>query len=1541
MSRIEAFYPLSPMQQGLLVETLRARGSSAYVPQLAPRLDGELSVDAFREAWRLAFARHTILRTSFLWDDLRQPVQVVHREVALPLEEQDWSHLGREEQAARLAALLETERRRGFDLATPPLTRLWLLRLDSHSFRLVWTFHHLLLDGWSEAVLLSEVFRAYDALRRGDLPSLEAPRSFGDYIAWLQERPSNAESYWRAALEGFTEPTFPAPDRRPALSTPGSADDLVELTAVLPSHTTDALAAFARRHRLTSNTLIQGAWALLLGRYTGRDDVVFGTTLSTRPPELEGAESMVGLFINTLPVRVKLPAGAAVAVWLEQLQREQLEMRQHQDTPLMEIQSWSGVPRGAPLFETLVVFESYPVDGTVAADLERSGMTLADVRTHESSGYPLALIVTPRPRMTFRVQHDRRVVDDEGARRLLGHFECALHQLVSGAESTLAEIGLATPAERQQVLFEWNDTAREYPRGRCVHELFAEQARARPDAPALCWAGGDLTYAALDARANQLALRLRELGIQPDEAVGVAVETSPEMVVALLAVLKAGGAYVPLDLTSPGERLALVMQETRMAVVVTQTRHVAALPARGCRLLCLDDPAEGVGARPVPDPPDLTRPEHLACVITTSGSTGRPKAVAVPHRAIVRLVRNTDYARLGPEETFLQLAPLSFDASTFEIWAPLLNGGRLVLPPAPRLSIHELARTIREHGVTTLWLTAGLFHEAVDADPGCLRPLRQLLAGGDVLSAAHVRRFLREVPTCRMVNGYGPTESTTFACCQAIDREDAAGVSVPIGRPIANTRAYVLGPRLQPCPVGVPGELYLAGDGLARGYLHRPDLTAEAFVPDPFASRPGERLYRTGDLARLLPGGRLLFLGRNDAQVKVRGFRIEPAEVESTLRAHPAVTDCVVVARHDPPGEKRLVAYIVTGAETSDAREREGRELQAVLERTLPAHMRPSAILHVERLPLTREGKVDRAALPPPTWTTRTIGDGLVLPLTPVQQLVAEAWGAVLARSPLGLHREDHFFELGGHSLLATQVVSRMRESAGVEIPLTTLFEAPTLQAFAAAIEERRRREPGPGEGPIVRSARHGALPVSFAQQRLWFLTQLEPGNPFYNNLVVARLRGRLDVAALRRALDRVVRRHEALRTRFVELDGRPAAFVTPPQPVPLAILDLEDLPPPRREREERRLIQEDVRRPFDLVRGPSLRWRLLRLGAEEHTALLGLHHIVSDGWSMGVLLAEMRALYRAEVSGTAGPLAELPVQYADFARWQQETLARGSLSGQLTYWKRRLAGLTPLALPLDRPRRPAPRHRGRHLTFTFAESLARSLRQFAGHQRATLFMVLLAAFKALLGHRAGQDDVAVGTVVANRTRVETEPLIGFFVNHLVLRTDLSGDPTFVEVVRRVRETCLDGYVNQEIPFDRVVQEVEPGRDPGRSPLVQVTFGLQNVPMQETEMPGLELDATVVDGDSARYDLTLWLEERADGLVGTWTYDADIFDTATIAFLHETFAALCASAVARPKTRLSLLMLETEAQVARRVSGTATTPGGPRRPEARGGRGRD
>ncbi len=1383
--------------------------------------------------------------------------------------------------------------------------------------------------------------------------------------------------YWRRELAGAPSGLELPLDR---LRPPAASGVVATSARCLAPAAAARLRQAARREGVALDAFLLAAFAALLARYSGAEDLLIGAGVAT------GAGRAIVLPLRLAwggdpPFRRFL--GAAVDAWRGALAH----------APAARDGGWPAgvdVPPLQALFAGLAARQAVDGrgEGAPPADL---ALSVREVEVEDGGGEPALALA-----LTYAVD----LFDATTAARLLAHYAALARAAAASPELPLSRLPFLSAAERHQLFVEWNDTESAFPR-RSLHRLFEEQAAARPEAVAIVWDGGVLTYAELDRRAGRVARRLREMGIGQEARIALYMERSAELVTAVLGILKAGGVYLPIDVSYPRERLALLLADAAPAAVAGSRRSLASLPAELPRLAMEDLAAAPDLAGPAFGESAEVPPAGLAYVLYTSGSTGKPNGVEVTHQAVVRLVRESGYIDFGPRDTFLHVAHMSFDASTLELWWPLLNGGRLALAPPGRFALDDLYAQVERHAVTAAILTTGLFHVAVEEGLQGLRGLRYLIVGGDAMSRDHAERALAALPGVEIVNAYGPTENAVIASTRRL-RAGLGEGAVTIGRPIPTCRVYVLDDRLEPVPTGAAGELYLAGVGVARGYLDRRELTAERMLPDPFSAEPGGRLYKTGDLGRWRPDGTLGFLGRRDFQVKVRGFRIEPGEIETALLRHPRVREAVVVGLAEGGRDHRVVAYYV--AEPGVTRQ----ELRAFLRARLPEHMVPAAFVPLATLPLTPIGKLDRRALPPPEElpggdeaAAHAAARDLIDPLDPTPEILAGLWAEVLdadpdraassggagaAGRPIGL--DDSFFDLGGHSLSAIRLLSRLRQTLGVELGVQTLFAFPTLAALSRVVASARREEEEGPLPPLVPVPRRGLLPLSSAQRRLWFLDRLAPGSPLYNVPAAWRLAGPLKPAALAAALSEVARRHEVLRARFVEVGGEPRQEIAPPAPVPLPEIDLSGLESARRESELSRLYSEESGRPFDLARGPLLRAALVRLSENaraehaglsndaraehagqsddahaehagwsndaraEHALWVTVHHAVYDGWSETILLRELAALYAAAVEGRPSPLRELPVQYADYAAWQAawppEALAR-----QQDYWRRQLAGAPGvIELPADRPRPAVQTFRGasRFLRLTAGESAA--LRQAARREETTLYMLLLAGFAALLGRLTGQQDLLVGTPVADRTRPELEGLIGFFVNTLALRADLAGDPPFRRLLAAVRETALGAFAHQDLPFETLVEELRPERDLSRNPLVQVLLSFQGASGAAAGGgAGLRVERLPTpERATAKFDLLLSILELAEGgatraasadrggerpapagpggekpappapdaddrvLALMLEYAADLFTATTAARLLAGYATLVSGAAAVPETPLSALPLLAEAE---------------------------
>ncbi|HEX5708647.1 MAG TPA: amino acid adenylation domain-containing protein, partial [Pyrinomonadaceae bacterium] len=1476
-----------------------------YNLPVAIRMKGALDARSLEQSLDALENRHESLRTRFPTVE-GKPVQIIAPPRGLPLERIALDNLDEPEREAELRRLTGEMARRPFALSEGRLARAYLLRLAEDEYLLLVVMHHIIADGWSVGVLVRELAQLYDARARGRAESLADLRiQFVDYAVWQQRLLDGDElksqlDYWKRQLGGSLPVLeLPSDYPRPAVSSHRGATERFEVGP----EATSRLKELGRQAGATLFMVLTATLKVLIHRYTGQQDIILGTPVANR--RRREFEPLVGCFVNTLALRTNITGDETFRDFLHTTRRVMLEAYAHQDVPFEKLVEELQPDRDlshSPLFQVMIASQKAPHWATKMGELSLSRFE-ADTGTAK---FDLLVFVDETEQgLKCAFEYKTELFEPERVARMARHFQTLLSSVASDPACAVSTLPLLPDDERRRVLLDWNRTdapshspTTERAASPLMHEMFEAQAAARPEATALLCGERSVSYGELNRVANRVAWRLRAEGVGPESVVGVCTGRGVGTVAAMLGVLKAGGAYLPLDPSYPPERLAFMLEDARAPVLLTEDALVENLPPTSARIICLDGEScaassEQGGENRAVEVAD----DNLAYVIYTSGSTGRPKGVAIEHRSATALL---SWAKsvFTPEEMSGVLASTSicFDLSVFEIFLPLSCGGTIILaenalqlPELPCASEVKLINTVPSAMSQLLGMRA--------VPPSVVT----VNLAGEPLGGALARRVFEETSARRLFNLYGPTEDTTYSTFALVDGR--ADEQPSIGRPVEGTQAFILDRNLQPVPIGVEGELYLSGEGLARGYLNRPCVTAEKFIPHPFAYAPGARLYRTGDLARYRADGRIEFVGRIDHQVKVRGFRIELGEVESALLRHAALKEALVKDYGEGEG-KQLVAYLVgrRGEVPTPA------ELRRFLAERLPDFMIPSAFVALERMPLTPNGKIDRKALPPPDRASRDAGGEFIAPRNGTEALLASVWAELLGVRRVGA--ADNFFDLGGHSLLATQLVSRLRQAFGMELPLRALFTSPTVAGLAEEIETLRREGQGHKLPPIRHGERDERPPLSFAQQRLWLLDQLAPGNPFYNVSGGVRLKGALDVEALRRSVNEIVSRHEALRTGFAAPDGEPYQMVADEISLTLPVLDLSHLDERERERRLARHIRRDARAPFDLKEAPALRVSLVRLSEREHVLLLTAHHIVFDGRSIEVFVKELGALYEA-FRGEARALGELPVQYADYACWQRRHLAGGELfKSQLDYWKKQLGGDLPvLELPADRLRPPVQTFQGARHPFALEHELADALRALGKRHGATLFMTLLAAFKVLLYRYTGQADIVVGSPVAGRNRLEIENLIGFFVNTLALRTDLSGRPSFEDLLGRVRETAVDAYANQDVPFEQVVEELQPDRDLTHSPLFQVMFSLRRSAAYALELPGLSLSQFETDTETAKFDLALQLEETTEGLSGYFEYSTELFEPERVARMARHFQTLLSSVASDPARAVSTLPL--------------------------------
>ncbi|RKH11041.1 amino acid adenylation domain-containing protein [Corallococcus sp. CA053C] len=1521
--------PLSFPQARLWFLDQFVPGDPSYNIPVAVRLPGWLDVAALERSLNEIIRRHESLRTTFALHD-GKPVQVVAPSLVLQLPVVDLRSTPEETREAEANRRAFEESRHSFDLAKGPLLRVALIKLSDVDHLFVVVMHHIISDGWSMNVFhqeLSALYSAYCTGRPSPLPEL--PVQYADFarwqVGWLQGDVLQKQlAYWRSQLRGLP-PLLELPtDRpRPTFQSTRGAMHLFSLEASL----SEGLLALSQREGVTLFMVVLAAFKTLLLRVTGERDFAVGSPIANRTrPELEG---LIGFFVNTLVLRTDLAGDPTFRELLGRVREVTLGAYAHQDLPFEKLVEELQPERNLghnPLFQVMFALQNLGAHERTARS--SAPPREAPVISNGTAKFDLTLSLFETGHgAQGSLEYNTDLFDAETASHLVECYQYLLRDIVAHPDRRLSRLSLLGDVQRRELALGWSGPPETSPEAGDLRALIAGHAARTPDAVAVSSGAESVSYRELDRRANQLAHHLVALGVRPETPVGLFLERSVDRVVALVGVLKAGGVCVPLDPSEPPSRLGPVMDDAGAPLLLTEERLRARLPPSSARVVALESLREGCE-----DPPAVeVHADSLACLLYRPGPEGAPLGVQLSHAALCHAAVGAGF-RLTGADRVAHVSGFSDDAACVELFGALAVGAGVVLfPGGAALPPRKAATLLRDQGVTVLFASASTLERLAREFPWALRAPRLLLCDDAPAALQRLAETLKPEVREKVLCVQAVTEAGGYPVGQPLDAILPGESRVFVGQPGEGMRLQLLDTNLEPVPPGAIGELYLGGEALARGYHHQPERTVAAFILDPHSRQPGARLYRTGDLARRLDDGSLVSCGRRDGRILLRGSRVDRAELEAALHRHPGVREAAVVVR-DPPRvrERGLVAFTVA----ADGHVLTEGELRSFLKEWLPEALIPVSFTVLEALPRTPGGAVDHRALRDRAGAsdaTRGPAPAYVAPRNSTEERLARIWMQVFGSDRVGIH--DNFFRLGGHSLLATQVVARVAESFQVSLPLRQLFELPTIAELGKAIDQLAPQEET-AKGPrLVPVGRDQPLPLSFAQQRLWFLDQFEPDSAFYNIPLSVRLPGPLDVPALREALQALVRRHESLRTTFEVVQGQPVQRITPSLTLALPVVDLRELPEAAREAEAHRLAHEEARTPFQLQQGPLLRTRLLTLGDTEQLLLLTLHHIISDGWSVEVLLRELGVLYTAAQAGQPSPLPELPIQYADFAVWQRQWLSGPVLEEQLRYWKQQLEGAPAvLELPTDRPRPPVQVFRGGLHSFSLPGTLVAPLKALCEREQVTLFMTLLAAFKTLLHRYTGQEDLIVGTPIANRTRPELEGLIGFFANTLVLRTRLSGGSSFRQLLAQVREVTLGAYAHQDIPFEKLVEELKPERDLAYSPLFQVMFALQNLGRSLPE-GGAPADAAapVPGTGAAKFDLTAFLLEDTSGLQAGFEYNSDLFDAGTVARMAAHFENLLAAVVAEPDRPLSTLPVLSQAELLTLADWNATHASFPER----------
>ncbi|MDQ0418690.1 amino acid adenylation domain-containing protein [Croceifilum oryzae] len=1473
-------------------------GSPAYNVTYTMRLRGVFHIEAMRRSIEELVARHEGLRTTF-HKEHDQPFQVIAEKVELAMPCVDVTHMPTEKRETKAMQLLLEEMKTPFVLDNGPLIRVVFVKLDEQDHFFLLNIHHIVFDGWSAGVFFKDLSTLYEAYsRRQELVQLpELPLRYVDYTHWQQNWFKGGEldrqlEYWEEQLGGEL-PVLNLPYDRPRPTQQTFQGSLQHFT--IPASLLEKLKELSQQEGVSLFMTLLSAFKALMYRYTRQEDILIASPIANRTRS--EWEKVVGFFANTLVLRTDLSGTPSFRELLQRVQQVTLSAYSNQDVPFEQIVEKLMPNRDLsmnPIFQIMFNFVDLPEE-TQFHGLETQFLDIDNGTTKFDFEVQLT---ENKDGIHGRFEYSTDLFDESTIQRMMAHYHTLLEGIAQDREQSIAEYNLLQEEERHLLLHEWNETDADYPADMCLHQLFEEQVEKTPDEIAVIFEGKSTSYRELNQRANGFAQRLRQLGVGAEVKVGVCLRRSLETVVAVLGILKAGGAYVSLDPNEQTERLQHFMEDAQLSLIITNQHLDSVIPDSTVPRIHIDQMwnelellDENVVSR---------NPDSLIYIVYTSGTTGKPKGIAMTHRPLMNLITWQTKKWIHPAKArSLQFSSLGFDMSCFEFFTTFIAGGTLVIPTdEERNDPERLLALLTEERVERAYFPYVALQQLAElslqsnSNVMLAIKLREIAVAGEQLRLSpNIVDFLKRLDGCVLHNHYGPSEAHVIASYPVMIEEEQR-VLAPVGRPIANTKIYLLDQQMKPVPIGVSGEVYVAGVCLARGYINLPDKTEERFVSNPFSTDPHAKMYRTGDLARYLPDGNIQFLGRVDDQVKIRGYRVEPGEIEVVLQKAPAIQEVIVIAKEEAPGRMELIAYYVASQKL------ESEELRTYLLSKLPDYMVPVFYVQLEEMPLTSGGKVNRRALPEPD---RTSGHQAMWqePETPVEQKLALIWEEVLGRTAVS--REDHFFRLGGHSLLATQVISRVRTRFQVEVPLRLIFEVPILKDLAKRIEQEVAQQPLSSKEAIQPYPREHTMLASYAQHRLWFLDQLNPASTAYHMPYAVHLQGHVDIEAMRRSVQMLVDRHEGLRTNFVKKDDQPFQVIAEKLELDMPCIDVTHLPKEEREAEAMRLLVEDAKAPFDLQQDPLIRVKLIRLDEQAYFVSIHFHHIIMDGWSAGIFFKELAALYEGEILQTKVHLPELDLQYVDYAEWQREWLRGEVLESQLKYWEKQLDGeLAVLALPYDYTRPSKQWFHGDVHYFTLPASLHQKLKELSQQEEASLYMTLLAAFKVLVYRYTHQEDIVVAAPIANRTRSEWDGVIGFFANTVVLRTDLSGIPSFRELLQRVRRMTLDAYSNQDVPFEKVVEKLMPNRDVSMNPLFQVMFNYIES-TYETEFYGLKSKFVDVDNDTAKFDFEVQIMETSDGIEGRVEYSTDLFDGTSIERMIMHYHTLLEELVVAPE----------------------------------------
>ncbi|AVM22674.1 non-ribosomal peptide synthetase [Bacillus pumilus] len=1473
--KIQKVYPLTPMQEGMLYYAMLDPNSSSYFTQLELGISGEFDHDLFEKSLNELIRTYDILRTAFVYQQLQKPRQVVLAERHLDVYREDLSHLNHQEQQKVLDQYKKQVRKQGFHLTNDLLLKVAVFQLNETNWHLIWSNHHIIMDGWSMGVLMKKLFHYYESYRNGRTPDRSQGKPYADYIQWLgKQNKQEAESYWKERLDGAVQHQGLLLQKEV-----NGQYEHQEWTFTWDAQTVQAIQNVARQCQVTAPNLFQAVWSVLLGTYHAADDVTFGTVVSGRPPSVSGIERMAGLFINTIPVRVTLDQEQTFKQLFQKVQQHALEAENYDFMPLYDIQQKTAA--GGQLFDHLVGFENYPLDQELSGDTmsARLGFSIDVKDGFEQTNFDLNVLVYPGETWTLKIKYNALAFEEKVIENISKHLTHLMKQVIHNPEVHLRDVTCITEEEKQQIKA-WNQTERDYPKHLSIPVLLDARVKAQPDHLALVEGDRTFTYEELGQEIRPLAGSLVEKGVQPGDAVAVFMDRSADAVITILAVLYAGAAYVPIDPSQPEERIRFMLEDSGASILL----HADSQPpvVKGIKTVHVADMSNHSHV----DLSAKTSPSHLAYIMYTSGSTGRPKGVQIEHQHIVRLACSQDKLGLTKSDRMAHTGAVSFDAITFEIFTTLLNGATLY--PVDRdtlLDIHRFEQFIQTHQLTALFLTTGLFNQLAQQRPQMFKGLTTLITGGDVINVKSAELVKQHHPALVLLNAYGPTENTTISTIYEIKGDETG--SIPIGQPINHSSAYILDDDQRLQPIGAPGELYVGGDGVSSGYLHRPDLTDQVFMADPF--KPAGRMYRTGDLARYGADGQIEFLGRTDDQVKIRGFRIELGEIETVLQQEAGIDDAVVLV-HTFSDEKEITAYF-TGTMTEE-------EVRDLFNQELPAYMVPHHVMKLDAFTLTSNGKVDRKALPKPDEAQREEMK-IIPPETETEKALAQIWEELLGKT-VGV--DEHFFMAGGHSLKAMMMSAEIQEVLQKEVPIQVIFEKPTIRSLAASIDQDGQEEK---MHPILPAEQADEYPVSPAQRRLYILQTLEPDSTNYHIPIVLTLEGTLEYQRLKSAFDQLIQTHEILRTSFHMNGEHIVQRVNEWTAFDIPVHDIKE--------EEAEAFLSERQTPFDLTAAPLLRAQLLKVRENRHLLVLEAHHLITDGSSMKTFIQDLAKAYDGEALG------ERAIHYKDYAVWQLSEEEMEKQKEHEAYWLKQFEGDLPvLELPTDAPRPAVRDFSGERFMFGCDQATTQRIQELLQKTDTTMYMFLLSAFQVLLASYSGQEDIIVGSPVAGRTHPDIQDMPGMFINTVAMRGKPEQTKTFLQLLEEIKETSLAAFAHQSYPLEELIARLPLDRDTTRSPLFSVSFNMQNMEVPALKLGDLHISPYALHHHSVKFDLSLEAFEREGALKLSFDYAAALFKEETVRRFASHLLAIIREAVQHPHEQIGLLrILDQYEQIAR------------------------